>query len=166
MGFLRQIMIVALMPVMAWSGAPHVACQCSTGEVRLFCPRLHSPALDFRCNHSNNSSASCCSQAAASSCDETSETECCCCRAKAAQTTPQSSCCSQSCRCTPIVLPASNATAPKSESVSSVCRADFAAQTVSCMHLPRVVNVRVNSHDTGPPPLPVDIIVLFARFVI
>jgi hypothetical protein len=167
MNFLRQLLMFAIVPFVVWSGMPHVACQCSTGEVRLYCPRMNSITLsigdtqlpkvhDVSCRKQFSGERGRCCQSGMSSC----------CRSAKRNSIPrQASCCAVECRCTPIYIAAHSATKQKSEDVPLMGRFEFELNLVQRIHLPRLSNVDVNTAGTRP-PMPCGAVVFFERFLI
>lgn len=156
MTVLRQLMILALVPVTAWSGTPHVACRCSSGEVRLFCPKLYDSASR------SMSHAGCCSTAGQISCCVTGG---CCESGKKSPHQTEPSCCADTCHCTPVILAADASTKPKVENLPDIQQVEFLPITVCVICQPLVTRVDLSGID--PIPLvPDDLVVLTGRWLI
>lgn len=161
MFLLRQLMILALMPLAVWNGMPHVACRCSNGEVRLYCPRLNqsqtvadSPA----CGNSSNGEThkSCCGAAQGKKC----------CGSQGSGTSHQGAeCCAAGCRCTAVYIQSDVGPVLKVVSVPEWTQFALAVVPMSVVHFPRVTQVDLSSIDTNP-RVPDDLIVLYERWLI
>ena len=167
---LRQLMILALVPITAWSGMPHVACRCSNGEVKLFCSRLnegqsvHQPTAagqtpadsSYCCLSKQADHKSCCARASGGSC----------CGSRGIDSNHQgASCCAAGCHCTAVYVPSETGPTLKKVSMPELTEFMLAAVPVPVIHLPRVVRVDLGSTETGP-RVPDDLIVLFERWLI
>lgn len=159
---LRQIMVIALMPVVAWTGMPQVACKCSTGEIRLSCPRLNSASLNLP---SQTSTAACCRPTPAASRVNKPAAGCCCCAVAKTQESQHATCSLRGCYCTRIVLAAGDLTITTIKGAASTGMFEFAQLPAFAIHLPQTVQSAVNSFDTGPPPQN-DINLVFQRLLI
>ena len=160
--FLRQLMILALMPLAVWNGMPHVACRCSNGEVRLYCPKLNqSPTVSDSpvCGNSSHIAVyqSCCGTAQGTKC----------CGSQGRETSHQGTeCRAAGCRCTAIYLQSDVGPVLKVLSVSEWTQFASAVVPMSVVHFPRETRrVHLSSIDSGP-RVPDDLIVLFERWLI
>ena len=161
MFLLRQLMILALMPLAVWNGVPHVACRCSNGEFRLYCPKL------------NQSQAVADSSACGNSSDGAVHKSCCgaahgkkCCGAQASGTSHQGAeCCAAGCRCTAVYIQSDVGSVLKVVNVSEWTQLALAVVPMSVVHFPRVTRVDLSSIDTNP-RVPDDLIVLCERWLI
>lgn len=154
MSFFQRVMILALVPLTIWSGSPHLACRCSTGEVRLFCSRL---TLQTSQRNSNPCLApdasehrSCCGGAAC--CGSTSNHE-------------KSECCASGCRCTPVLVQADAGPTLKKVVVPELIQLDLATMPVMEIRLPRVTRMDLSILDVDQ-RVPDDLIVLCERWLI
>ncbi len=160
MTFLRPLMILALVPLMAWSGMPHVACRCSTGEVRLFCPKMYQSASPSKsqasCGSADSQQASCCGASVASGCRGSG---------KKSQNQKQPSCCADTCHCTPVILAADTGLKPKIEILPDLQQIELLPITVCTLSQPHAAHVDLSGID--PIPLvPDDLVVLTGRWLI
>jgi hypothetical protein len=156
MSFLKQLLILAFVPLTAWSGMPHLACRCSNGGIRFFCSRL---SLQSR----ERNSATC------RTADSASPRKSCCERSagtrSAKSSPPGSACRATDCRCTPVCL--QNDTAPTLRKVVLPEFVHFASliPSVTVFRRPRLARV-----DLGPlkvdPRVPDDLISLCERWLI
>jgi len=160
MTFLRQLMILALVPLTAWSGSPHVACRCSTGEIRLFCSRMSQAASPSNSNGGSSSAdsqqTSCCGARVANGC---------CGSGKKSQKQQPSSCCADTCHCTPVILAADTGLKPNIEILPDLQQIELLPLIVCTMSQPHAA--RVDLCDIDPIPLvPDDLIVLTGHWLI
>lgn len=100
MNLFRLLLVLALMPVTAYSGLPHIACRCSNGDLHLYCPKLTRATQSCRSQSSSANSAqkatrSCCHCASQETlaCDKADEPQGC-----------EATCCQGSCQCTAVAL--------------------------------------------------------------
>ncbi|MDB5347357.1 MAG: hypothetical protein JWP89_5734 [Schlesneria sp.] len=160
MTFLKQLLILAFVPLTAWSGMPHLACRCSNGEVRLFCPRM---------NLQTNKQSSCGSVA-----DRSEQKSCCgrnngaCCSSSSSgkgSSSQRPECCVTGCRCTPVYL--ANETGPTLKKVvlPELVQLDFIAASITEFRQPRIVRVDLGTLKIDR-RVPDDLIVLCERWLI
>ena len=158
-------MILALMPLTAWSGMSHVGCRCSTGEIRLHCPKLNHSQM--AAGASSIASASRSGESTASR-DGKATTRSCCQSAKQATNKSENQVppsCAESCQCTPVLLEGNSGAKLRSEKLPVVGRSHFVSIAVSVSRLPCVTRGNLDAIDMGPHELE-DLIVLFERFLI
>ncbi len=160
MTFFRRVMIPAMVLLTAWSGTPHMACRCSSGEVRLFCARMNQQARQ-------RDSATCDST---SGCGE--RKSCCggsggaCCGSPATGSSQQGSeCCATGCSCTPIYFPAEAGPTLKKVVLPELIQFDLAAISVMEIRLPRITCVDLSTLGFDQ-RVPDDLIVLCERWLI
>lgn len=157
MTFLRPLMVFALVPMTAWIGMPQVACRCSTGEVRLLCPKMYQSAGSSKsqanCGSAEGREASCCG---ASDCRGSG---------KKSQNQEQPSCCADTCRCTPVILAAEAGLKPKIEILPDLQQIELLPITVCTLSQPHAAQVDLSGID--PIPLvPDDLILLTGHWLI
>lgn len=159
-----RLMILMLMPVMAWQALPHLACRCSNGEVHLLCPKMTSRATsakstDSRCTSQGEPRKSCCNEKSSSNC-------CCSTKAETANAgEPATSCSSRNCHCTPVYLDASNVTKTRIDCQTVVGQFEFVLTTTPVAHRLVLAPTQPRAIDSGQ-PLAANRIVLFERFLI
>ena len=146
-------MVLALVPLTLWGGSPHLACRCSTGEIRLFCPRLtlQTSERDSKaCAAIDSGRKSCCGYAS-------------CCGSKSGQ--EKLECCARGCKCTPVLLQADGGPTLKKVVAPELIQLDLAMIPVIEIRLPRVtrVDLRILYVDQRVPD---DLIVLWERWLI
>lgn len=168
---LRQLMILALVPVTAWSGMPHVACRCSNGEVHLFCPRLNEAQAATEPTAARQKladSSSCCKSpknaSSKSGCGST-EGGTCCGSQSSGSNDQGAGCCAAGCHCTAVYISFETGPTLKKVSVPELTQFVLAAAPVSVIRLPRVTRVDLGSAETAP-RVPDDLIVLYERWLI
>lgn len=158
--FLRQLMILALVPLTAWSGTPHVACRCSTGEVRLFCPKMYQSAASITsqasCGSADSQQTSCCGMRVANGC---------CGSGKRSHHQKQSSCCADTCRCTPVILAADDSLKPKIDILPDLQQFELLPIIVCTLSQPQTTRVDLSGIDTVT-RVPDDLIVLTGHWLI
>lgn len=156
--FLRQLLAFALVPLTAWSGMPHVACRCSTGEIRLFCSRMgqsvpHSQSNASCCSAGSQKHSCCGANVIGGSCGSGKKSQ------------QKSSCCAETCHCTPVILEAGTGLKPKAEVLSDVQQVELLPITVCTMSQPHAARVDLSGID--PIPLvPDDLVVLTGHWLI
>ena len=155
MAVLRQLMILALVPLTAWSGMPHVACRCSNGEVRFFCTRMNQQA--------QQNSATCGGTERKSCCGGNGRTWC----GSAASVTGQqgTECCAADCRCTPIYFQTEAGPTLKKVVLPELMQLDLAAIPAIEIRLPRIMRVDLSTLKSDQ-RVPDDLIVLCERWLI
>lgn len=161
MTVLRQLMILAMVALTLWSGTPHAACRCSTGEIRLFCPRLNqTPVAD--------ASTSCCAPQATGgqTCCGTNKSAKCSACPNAPSCDSGSNCCSLGCACSRIVVSSELIPVPTKAQAPEFFRCDWAVVSGFLRNqIPRVTRVDLSSVETVP-RVPDDLIVLCERWLI
>lgn len=154
MTFFQRVMILALVPLTIWSGSPHLACRCSNGEIRLFCPRLtlQTSQRDSKCSLASDASEYklCCGGVAC--CGSTSNQE-------------KAECCASGCRCTPILVQVHAGPTLKKVVVPELIQFELATTRVMEIRLPRVARVDLSILDVDQ-RVPDDLIVLCERWLI
>lgn len=158
MTYFRQFLILALVPLTAWSGTPHLGCRWSNGEIRLFCPKLLQQA-----QHRN------------STCDNASgrpeRKSCCgdgtggCCSSANGSRQQETGCCADGCHCTPVCLKSDVNPAVKEIVSPQLVEFELAAVDVVQFRLPRVTHVELSALGFNP-RVPDDLIVLCERWLI
>lgn len=158
-------MIVSLMPLVAVSGMPDVACRCSNGEIRRHCLKLNQSKsivsqmlVGFTCR--SGSSKSCCGGTGAARS---------CCQAKK-QVTNQSKyhspvCCAETCHCTPILLEGNSGARLRTDGIPVPSRVDFLPIASFVVPIPRLTRVDLDIIGISPHE-PEDLIVRLERFLI
>lgn len=164
MSFLQRMLIFTLMPIMAWSVMPHVVCRCSTGEIRLICPRLHAEILNCLRLDLKTTRGDCCLAASISEGD-VSHAVCCCCCAKTDRATEQSSYSTAECSCSPVIVPGAGATSPVPSEESIPPSWSIELEPIAVIPVPRSLSDASGRIDTGP-PASCDLVLLFERFLI
>ena len=96
----RQLLILLLMPIAAWSGLPQIGCRCANGTVLRYCPMVSNPfvrkGLDCQKTGVKAELHSCC-------CDSGQTSDCC--KGDSGQSSKdRSQSTLKSCCCTPILL--------------------------------------------------------------
>ena len=161
MTVLRQLMILAMVPLTLWSGTPQVACRCSTGEIRLFCPKLNQTLVA-------EDSASCCASKTAGghSCCGTANSAKCLASTSDGSGDPGATCCSSGCACSRIVLPSDLVPVQTKAQVPEIVRCDWAVVS-RCLRaqIPSETRVDLSSVETVP-RVPDDLIILCERWLI
>lgn len=159
MALLRQFLILALVPITAWAGMPHLACRCSNGEVRLFCSRMGQQSKDHARGACSSSSSperkSCCRGNAAA----------CCGSSTGAVNRQGSECCVSGCRCTPVYLEGDASTTLKKVVLPEVVQWDLPQVSITQIQRPRIVRVDLGTLKFEP-RVPDDLIVLCERWLI
>lgn len=164
MNLFRLLTILALMPLTAWSGMPHVACRCSNGEIHLACPRLNQAkvvsdtASSNICQKATNAIThrSCCGGAKVSKC----------CGSSTGESSDQGAgCCADGCRCTPVLLQADVGTTLKKVCLPELTSLDLANLSLPVIRETRSTPVELSVFDAGP-RAPIDIVVLYERWLI
>ena len=167
MFFLRQLMILAMVPLTVWSGMPHQACRCSNGEIRLFCPRLNQSQA--AADPSKSDSTSCCTQSKVEgrkSCCGGSRGVACCGSHDGDGSQKGAQCCAAGCQCTAVYVSPENSSVAKNVSVPDLTQFGLLAIPASAIRLPRFAPVELSIRiDTGP-RVPDDLIVLYERWLI
>lgn len=156
MSYLRRLLILALVPLTAWAGMPHLACRCSNGSVRLYCPKLASQ-LKSDCQSASDpdTKKSCCTSGKSS----------CCCAASKKASGPESACCDLGCHCTPVLLEPSVSPALKKAALPELVQLDLVALPAAQVQLPRITRVDFRALNSGP-RVPDDLIILCERWLI
>lgn len=166
MSLLRQTMILVLMPLTAWTGMPQLACQCSTGEIRLNCSRLISSARARSIEKTPaDSNRSCCQRVAAVERVAKSTARSCCGTTKQSQASKQIGSTALECRCVAIVL-----TVASVPNAKFTCQIDsnpigFVPRTIGLAQAMFTMRSISNPRDTGP-PVSGDLIVFFERLLV
>lgn len=156
MSFLRRLLILALVPLTAWAGMPHLACRCSNGSVRLYCPKLASQ-MNSDCQRTPHQDAkkSCCTSGKAS----------CCCGASKKASDQESACCGSGCHCTPVLLEQSVSPALKKAVLPVLVQLDLVALLAVPVQLPRITRVDFRALNSEP-RVPDDLVILCERWLI
>ena len=163
MNLFRQLTILTLMPLVAWSGMPDVGCRCSNGEIRRNCPKLAQSTLVASSNTRASKSGNC-----QSCCGGNATTRSCCQSVKRATSQSENlpvSCCAENCRCMPVLLEGDGGARLNTPKASVPVPAEFLPIPVAVVRLPRMTEVDRVAIDTGPHESE-DLIVLFERFLI
>lgn len=153
MNFFQRVMVLALVPLTLWGGTPHLACRCSNGEIRLFCPRLtlQTNQRDSKaCSTAQTGCKSCCGHATC--CGSNSEPD-------------QPECCASGCRCTPVLVQTDAGPALKKVVLPELIQLDLATMPVVEIRLPRVKQMDLSILDVDQ-RVPDDLIVLCERWLI
>lgn len=163
MNLFRLLTILILLPVTVLSGMPYVGCRCSNGEVHLSCPKLRAK----QSQKASDSTVCCVTQT------PSTENSCCagnqstsCCKSKG-KTVPGEgeSCCADGCRCTPVLITAE--VGPKLAKVSVPDLVHNGLANLSAVTGILVIVSRVDGRCIeSKPDLPIDLIVLFERFLV
>ncbi|MDB5347414.1 MAG: hypothetical protein JWP89_5791 [Schlesneria sp.] len=160
MALLRQFLILALVPITAWGGMPHLACRCSSGEVRVFCSRMGQQSKDrvqVACSSDSSSRERkpCCRGNGAL----------CCTSSTSSSGLQGSECCASGCRCTPVYLQGDAGTTLKKVALPELVQLDLPATSIAQIQLPRIVKVDLGTLRFQP-RVPDDLIVLCERWLI
>jgi len=159
----RLVTILILLPVTVLSGMPHVGCKCSTGEVRLSCPKLTAE----RARKTSEATTCCNSEKTVvhKSCCSGNEVTKCCGSSRHKLPSDGESCCADGCRCTPVLLTAEIGLKLAKVSIPEIVQNDLAnISAVSCI-LVRISRIDIDRFELKP-DVPIDLIVLFERFLI
>lgn len=159
-------MILALVPLTAWSGMPHVACRCSNGEVHLFCPRLNESSA--KTEQAVTGPESGCQSAG-----QTDHKSCCASTAGGTRCGSQvngsgeqgESCCAAGCRCTAVCLASEISSTVKKISSPEPTQFHWVSVPMAVSDRSRVTHVDLGSIDAAP-RVPDDLIVLCERWLI
>ena len=166
MKLFRLLMVLALMPVTAWSGY----------ALRRL-PLLKWGSAHFswrpRLGQSKTTSDSLSSASSGISSSPATRIGCCCggkaaaCRSEPGNSTNHRSaeCCATGCRCTPVFMQGEVGPSLKKVCVPELTQIDLAVIVPLVNRIDRLAFVDQNILDTGP-PLPIDIVVLYERFLI
>lgn len=163
MNLFRLLTILILLPVTVVSGMPLVGCRCSNGEVHLSCPKLRAE----QSQKASAATALCGTQRPAvqqSCCGDEQNTGCC--GSKSGELPSEGeSCCAPGCRCTPVLL-----TAEIGPKLTKVClpdavQLDLANIAAASSIQLRIVPVGVSCVESKP-DVPIDIVLLYERFLI
>ncbi len=161
MTVLRQLMILAMVPLTLWSGTPQIACRCSTGEIRLFCSKLNQAQFA-------DASGSCCASKAAGGhicCGTAKAAKCSACPSETSRESG-STCCSSGCTCSRIVLSSELILVPTKAQAPDLVLCDWAVVSAFLpIQIPRMTRVDL-SRIGSVPRVPDDIIVLCERWLI
>lgn len=149
MFYFRKLAVITLALLTAWNAAPHLACRCSNGDIKYFCPKLGQSV----CEATAPAPKSCCGGSSQSSCG--------CCASKTSSEKPVE-CCSAGCHCTPVVV--SSATAPIVKKVQAVAPTQLVA-VVTVVWMPAFTRP-VQTFQQVDPLVPDDIIVRCERWLI
>ena len=99
---LRQLLVLLLMPLSAWSGLPQVGCRCSNGDILTHCPKLSRALISIQvvnvANTSTGNPHSCCC--------ESVETSDCCRKASKQSKHNDPHCSAKACHCSAVLLDA------------------------------------------------------------
>ena len=167
MFLLRQLLILAMVPLTMWSGMPHQACRCSNGEIRLFCPRLNQSQA--AADQPKSDSTLCCASSKVESwksCCGGSQGAACCGSHDSEGSQKGAQCCAAGCKCTAIYIAPDGSSVAKNVSVPELAQIALLAIPVPAICLPRFAPVDLSVQiDTGP-RVPDDLIVLFERWLI
>jgi hypothetical protein len=158
----RQLLVIALVPLMALSAIPHVACRCSNGEIRYSCPQLEQSrrAPVTRSNRNDVATVS-----TKKSCCQRSKNATCCAPQGKGKTSPEAACCASGCHCTPVYLAAEIGPTLKKVDAQELVTVDwmaFSEPAVLPVDSPFVDRVQVDIS----PHVPIDIIVVFGRILV
>ena len=157
----RQLFILLLMPIAAWSGLPQIGCRCSNGTVLRYCPMVSNPfvrkGMDCRESGTKAGLHSCC-------CDSSGTGDCC----KGASG-PSSKNGSQStlnsCCCSPILLGGPSRISIDAIDVPDLDRSLDAFNLFESVHFVCITPQGLVWTDTGPPET-ADLIVLLGHRLI
>ncbi len=159
MRLFRLLLVLALMPVTAYSGMPRVACQCSNGELRLHCPKLEQATT------ASASRIHCCQRQQ----NVAPRSRCCRSQAAHAESNPpiadQAASCESGCQCTPVWLASdvgptlSKVTAPEPVQIDL-----YSVPMVASGHSQQAF-VTSKAIDTGP-VVAIDFVIAYERFLI
>jgi hypothetical protein len=134
MSFLKQLLILAFVPLTAWSGMPQLACRCSNGEIRFFCSRL---SLQSRERNSAACRPAACSSPRKSCCERSPGTHC----SSAKSTTQASECYVTGCRCTLVYLQNGTSATLKKVVLPELVQVAFIAPPFTEFRRPRLAQV-------------------------
>ena len=163
MSLFRLLTILILLPVTVVSGMPLVGCRCSNGEVRLSCPKL-------RAEQSRKASGqiACCEvqkPAAQKSCCGGKQNSGCCGSKSGKSPSEGESCCAAGCHCTQVLL-----TAEVGPKLTKTCVPDVFQHVLANIAATESILVRVARVDISrvelKPDVPIDIVLLYERFLI
>lgn len=129
MNRLRRVLILFLVPLMAWNASPHLVCRCSTGEIRYFCPELFQggckSTAQSGCCFASAKQKSCCRSSSSSSGSRVAS------HSKEPKAAPSIR--SKTCECTPVVL--------NSAETTQVKHLELPAQIQSPLYLTPVIRM-------------------------
>lgn len=160
MNLFRLLTILILLPVTVVSGMPLVGCRCSNGEVHLSCPKLRA---EQQKSATNTALCGTLKPAAQQSCcgDEPG-----CCGSKSSESPSEGeSCCAPGCRCTPVLLTAEIGPKLTKVCLPDVVQLDLATITAASSIQLHSVPVGLSCVESKP-DVPIDIVLLFERFLI
>ena len=167
MFLLRQLLILAMVPLTMWSGMPHQACRCSNGEIHLFCPRLNQSQA--AADQPKSDSTSCCTspkvEGRKSCCGGSQGVTCCGSHAGDGRQNGVQ-CCAAECNCTAVYVSPENSSVAKNVSVSELTQFGLVAIPVSAIRLPRFALADLSVQIDTRPRVPDDLFVLFERWLI
>lgn len=159
----RLLTILILLPVTVLSGMPRVGCRCSNGEVHLSCPKLRAE----QSKRASDATACCDSQkpAAQKSCCGGKQSTGCCGSNSRKSPNEDESCCEAGCRCTPVLLKTEVALKLAKACVPDLAQHDLANTSVTASLLVRVARIEICRIEAKP-DVPIDLVVLYERFLI
>ena len=157
----RQLLILLLMPIAAWSGLPRIGCRCSNGTVLRYCPMVSNPfvrkGMDCQETGAKTELHSCC-------CDSSETSDC-----YKGDSKPSSKNGSQStlksCCCSPILLGGPSRISIDAMNVPDLDRSLDAFNLFESVHFVCYTSQRIVWTDTGPPAT-ADLIVLLGHRLI
>ena len=157
----RQLLILLLMPITAWSGLPQIGCRCADGTILRHCPMVSNSffgmGMDCQENEATAELHSCC-------CD-TGKTSDCCKGPSRPSGEKGSQSTLKSCRCTPMLLGGPSRMAIDAIDVPDLDRSFDALNLFETVHFVCTVPQGLVWADTGPPETP-DLIVLLGHRLI
>lgn len=160
MSILQRLLILAIVPLAAWNGMPHVACRCSNGEIRLFCSQMNQQAKPRKagateCISNSSERKSCCHGGEGT----------CCSVPPADSSERKTECCAAGCQCTPICIQTDTSTLHKKIDLPDVIDFNLAVTPSIEVQLPRLPRVNCDSMGIDD-RVPDDLIVLCERWLI
>lgn len=161
---LRQLLILLLMPIAAWSGLPQIGCRCSNGTVLRYCPMVSNAfvqkGMDCQETEATAELHSCCCDSSDSS--ETSD----CCNVDSKPSSENGRQCTlKSCCCTPILLGGPIRISIDAIDVPDLDRSLDAFNLFESVHFVCYTSQSMVWTDTGPPST-ADLIVLLGHRLI
>ena len=157
----RQLLILLLMPIAAWSGLPQIGCRCSNGTILRYCPMVSNPfvrkGMDCQETGTKAELRSCC-------CDS-SETSDCCKGASKPSSKNGSQSTLKSCCCSPILLGGPSRISIDAIDVPDLNRSLDVFNLFESVHFVYSTSLGRVWTDTGPPATP-DLIVLLGHRLI
>jgi len=152
MNLIRLLLVLSLMPVMAFGGMPQVACRCSNGALLLHCCKL------VQSKRATANGPSCCEsrQNAAPKC---------CSRASEKTGTKQVICCDSGCTCTPVWITADVGPVLGKVRAPEPAQFDLSVVSIAPREDSRQALVISKTIDTGP-LVAIDFVLAYERFLI